>query len=258
MIDYIETLEQRLAALAASERETQRMPVRMWQRRRWSMWTLLPSGGLTAIAIAALTFVLLACPTEHATALAALATPTVNAESTRSQLPMLDKAGMVFSRAHLIETAFGVGYVMATADQSTVCIAIPDRPTGFGTSCAPVSEVRHHGLLVSLIAADRSSGPSEIVVLVPDDTDTARLEFVDGGSQELRISGGVATAEITRNVDLLLTVGGRVTRQRINAVEPQGGWAYQCVDRHIFTFKHQLPAAKALRLCASHGGPRGG
>lgn len=263
MNDFVNALEQQL--IAGVRRHEQRRAVgrrrHRWARgRKWVGLLLLPAAGAIGLAVFALAGVDLSGRTPNAYALPVLHTQSVDARAHRSKLRSLQRARMDFAHAHQISTPFGTGYVMTSADGNTVCVAVPDTIEGYGQSCSAASEVRSSGLVVSMVAADKSQLPSELVVVLPSGASPPVLRFSKGGERRLPIRDGVASAAINHDAILVLTIGDRTLTQTLHAVEPQGLFVMMCKDGYSASSRSPktfLNPETRRRVCAHHGGQMG-
>jgi FtsP/CotA-like multicopper oxidase with cupredoxin domain len=93
--------------------------------------------------------------------------------------------------------------VLTSRDRQDVCLALPDPPAGFGSTCATLDTVTRHGLVAMLTAPAPSTTPSRIAVVIPDGVPAPEIQYRDGRRVRLPVVNGVATASISgrRNAD---------------------------------------------------------
>jgi hypothetical protein len=146
--------------------------------------------------------------TDRAEALPVFALPSVDASQLRAATEVLARGGADYEHARVITTPSGKGYVL-TADNDSVCLAVPDPGNGFAQACAAAEQIDKRGLVVEL--SSRGDHTSQLVAIVPGGTAQPTLRDSDG-SRRLQADDGVLTASASGDatVSYRTPAGGEV------------------------------------------------
>jgi hypothetical protein len=168
-------------------------------------------------------------------------------------LPPSVSKGFDLRHARTFPTSKGTGYAVAASDGASVCVVVPDPPTGYGGTCAPVAEVKRRGLVAERVAPAADAGRTEVVVLQAAGVPNPVLTDTSGNVRALDVHDGIATAIVARPGTL--TVAGSAGRRSISVrpFEPQGEIVVDCGHGHFVkarTWRDTTPDRRAS-LCAN-------
>jgi FtsP/CotA-like multicopper oxidase with cupredoxin domain len=111
--------------------------------------------------------------------------------------------------------------VLTSRDRQDVCLALPDPPAGFGSTCATLDTVTRHGLVAMLTAPAPSTTPSRIAVVIPDGVPAPEIQYRDGRRVRLPVVNGVATASISGDGTLTVTAQEGSRQVPVQRQEPE-------------------------------------
>jgi hypothetical protein len=157
------------------------------------------------------------------------------------------RTDMDLRRAHPIRTPQGTGYVLTSADSENLCLAVPDGKIGYGSTCAPTAKVRTNGLVATLMSPSAEAGPSEVVIVLPQDTATATMTTGDGPATRLAARDGVVAASVTEDTRVAFATADGQRTLTIRGHEPQRGWAVGCKDGRTIPVPTQKDTYGAAR-----------
>jgi hypothetical protein len=165
--------------------------------------------------------------TTPAAALPVIASQPVASHDVPRKLRQVTGAGAIPAQTHAFNTPYGQGYAMISSDRKTVCVAVPDKVEGFGSTCAPMAKVERVGLPIRLLS-EPGSGPSELVIVLPQGGTHANAVHADGTTQPLEISNGVAAGLFAK--DATVTYDSASGEQRLQMIPyaPEGQWYVGC------------------------------
>jgi hypothetical protein len=136
-------------------------------------------------------------------------------------------------RAYAFAVPSGTGYVLASTDESRICVVIPDPPAGYGSTCATAAEVRERGLVAELVAPAPGQGTSVVVVVLPSGADAPTLRYRDGAAQAIAVKHGVAAVTVQRTGVLTYQAHGAAREMTVRPYEPQGDYYRDCGDGRV-------------------------
>jgi hypothetical protein len=229
---YIEALEATLKQ--AARRQHRRRPTTQPRRRLLRLAT----AGAAALTVAGLGLSALLHSSEagvaQASALPAFSRPATDIADRAANLPSGMSKGFDLRHARTFSTSEGTGYIIASSDGASVCMALPDPPAGYGSTCATTDEVLRRGLIGERVAPAPDAGRTEVVVLQGDAAPAPVLRDSTGQTQSLDVHDGIATSIITRPGTLTVAGSDGEREIAVRPFEPQGAIWVDCADgRHV-------------------------
>jgi hypothetical protein len=250
---YIEALE---ATLKQAARRQHRQRPRAHTRRKLLRLTIASAVVLTitVVALGALRHSDSSDGVAEAAALPAFARPATNIADRGVKLPPTMAKGYDLRHARTFSTSKGNGYVVASGDGGSVCMAVPDPPAGYGATCAPIDEVLRRGLVGERVAPAPDVGRTEVVVLQGAAAPAPVLRDRTGQTRRLDVNDGIATSIITRPGTLTITGSDGPRAIAVRPFEPQGAIWVQCPDHRNVKVPSWRASAEARRgAVCGHG-----
>jgi hypothetical protein len=265
MRDYINDLDQRLAALAAEpvpavDQYDDRLAELAVDEPRARHRRAKRAGiiGSITVALTALVAGITLSTTSMAT-LPIFDTPTQDASSVKSQLPRRTQLnGILLKKAHPFDTPAGKGFVMFDKDRSLVCVVLRDAASPpsepqYGQTCkSPLSEVERDGLQLEIVG-DLGADPKAVALsafVLPKSAEDVRLRSA-GATRPASVQAGVVVTSLQKEATLLWTVDGKPFERLLEGpFPPTTGFMYDCGNGRMATVP--APDLKGLTPSQQH------
>jgi len=214
----------------ALETELRRQARRSHSRRRLTARAAI-AGPVVVAVVAGLLLIRPGADESRAAALPVLKSPRMEAGGLPSDLRQPRAVGDSPSEVRQFDTPYGRGFALVSEDRETICLAVPDKVEGFGSTCTSMSRAQESGVVIRLLS-ERGSGPGELVMILPTGARVPGVTDSDGNRRPMKVSNGVAAGLFSERANVAYDSDSGNHRLVMEPYVPEGQLYIGCGPNH--------------------------